>query len=156
MSLFRILIILFVVVMILPIGNDETAATRDNAAPGSSVSTGEFVDAAVSAAYDVSGICSRQPVVCSIGYEIWSTFQRKSVYLAGYLYDLALNAQSPNQVPAQNQQPRHPGMQEPSSPVPGAHSDSQPPTGPRSDRIEDPSSTLTESDRALPWRGPAT
>jgi hypothetical protein len=145
MSLFRILLILVVVVMLWPVGNDH-AASRSDVPPQPGVSTGEFVDAAVSAAYDVFGICSRQPVVCTIGHELWTTFQRKSAYLAGHIYDWAMGADG-----ARRTMPAQPGY------VPQGPDGMSVRSGQPSARIpsDEPGNTLTEGDRALPWRGPA-
>ncbi|WP_137389945.1 DUF5330 domain-containing protein [Rhodoligotrophos defluvii] len=145
MSLFRIVVILVVIIMILPIGDDRAATQR--ASPESGVSTGQFVDAAVSAAYDVSGICSRQPVVCAIGHELWTTFQRKFLYIAGLGYDW-LNGSWQTQPPLQRREQSSVGQ-------PGDLVAPKPPAKPR-DRLEDPSDTLTEGDLLVPWHGPAT
>ena len=143
MSLFRILLILVVIIMILPVGNDAPEATGP--APQSQVSTGQFVDAAVSAAYDVSGICSRQPVVCTIGHELWTTFQRKSLFIIGAAYDW-LNG---------SREQASPLIPRDQSATARETSKMEGGTGPRSDRLENQSDTLTERDLLVPWRGPA-
>lgn len=122
---------LAVIIMLLPIGG-ETYSDGAKLRPEAQVSTGEVVDAALSTARDVTGLCARQPEVCSIGAEIWQTFERKAVYAAGMVYGWLSEAYATT------------GREE------GA--DAGPP--PKSDRMDDPSNTLTESDLLPAWKGP--
>ncbi|MGF7160286.1 hypothetical protein FHS85_001909 [Rhodoligotrophos appendicifer] len=142
MFLVRIAIVLFIVVLLLPIGNDES---RDSAtAESAEVSTGQFVDAAVSAAYDVTGICGRQPVVCQIGGEIWTTFQRKASHLGAMVYDWANGEKPATPLLRRDDSIR---MQNAAD---GVHSDA----GPRGDRMTDPFNTLTDRDLVPAWKAP--
>ena len=85
---------LSVVILLLPADVGDQAQGNEPSA-NAQVSATDTIGAALSAAGDIAGLCSRQPDVCETGSAAWQTFQSKARYGAELLYDWAAGEDTP-------------------------------------------------------------
>ncbi len=112
-----------------------------NQAAGTALPPEDMVAAAVSAADDLSGFCSRQPQACETAHAVLAKLEAKAKYSFRLLYEWAV----------------HPEVEQaPAGAPPGLRADPMP-TGSltRIAAAPESQSTLTLEDLIPEWRGPA-
>ncbi len=80
MFFIKVLFWLFVLVLILPLGEPGETVQIDEPEPKPTLTATDAVGAAFATVQDLAGICGRQPEVCEVGGAAWATFQRKALY----------------------------------------------------------------------------
>lgn len=125
MSLLKTAFWICLVVMILPVGTDQST---DEAAPGNGALAHKAFGAAQATVSDLTSFCGRNPEVCETGGLAFDMFRDKAVATAGLIYRaIAGSGTDARQAPAPETRPV---------------------------RVPPQSDTLTPADREAPWLGP--
>jgi hypothetical protein len=138
--LIRVAFWLSIVILLLPTGGSQPSGTPQ-------VGTVEALAAAGAAVSDMRQFCARQPEACDVGSQAAAAFGQKAQASARMIYEFLTERLAGDQAA--------PREQKPSTPAAPA-SASEPRTNETTGTIAGASSrdTLTQADRATPWRGP--
>lgn len=134
--LLRMAFWLGLVLVLLPIG------TAQRSSSGNEVSASEAISAASATVGDMRGFCIRQPDACTVGSQVATAIGYRAQAGAKMLYDALNEAMAPRDTGSlANGTPRHAGNAKTALDKSAAERTSQ--------------STLTPTDLAPAWRGPA-
>lgn len=140
--LIRVAFWLSIVILVLPVSVPQKSADTPQ------VGAVDALSAAGAAFADFGQFCERQPQACAIGSQALSAFGAKAQASARWLYEIV--TEQPAGQPSKTAAPAQPaGVPAPAQPQPRPGL-SRPPAA----LAAAPQNTLTDSDRALPWRGP--
>ena len=134
--LLRMAFWLGLVLVLLPLGSAQRSSV------GSEVSASEAISAASATVGDLRGFCERQPDACTVGSQVATTIGYRAQAGAKMLYDVLSEAMAPRDTGALGNGG--------SRPIGGSKASLDKSTAARNSQ-----STLTPTDLAPAWRGPA-